>query len=371
MMEKSEGTLSPFVYWAQTDSVATLKVDLKSVKDPHLRIKEETVEFSANGVGAQGLKRYSFALHLSAAIDPDKCSLKVTDRQVDLTLCKTKKAWWPRLTAKPQKPAWLKIDFDKWKSEEDFDEDETRDIRRDFPEIYDKLQKEELGYRRESAKKIYLAIYNLLQFIGFSYVLIVMYIRHYKSGAESMEGTYEAVGPAMKFIQLMQFLEVLHPMFGYTKGSALTPFLQVTGRAIILFVMIEAEPRMQTKPVVFYLFLVWSMIEVVRYPYYITQLYNMENSILTWLRYTIWVPLYPLGFLCEGVVIIRDIPYYEETNRFSISMPNKWNFSFYLPTVMRIYLLFLCVPMMYFMMSHMYRTRVKKLGPKSWIRKYN
>lgn len=80
-----------------------------------------------------------------------------------------------------------------------------------------------------------------------------------------MEGTYEAVGPAMKFIQLMQFLEVLHPMFGYTKGAVLTPLMQVCGRAIVLFVMIESEPRMQTKPVVFYLFVVWSMIEVVRW----------------------------------------------------------------------------------------------------------
>jgi very-long-chain (3R)-3-hydroxyacyl-CoA dehydratase len=131
-------------------------------------------------------------------------------------------------------------------------------------------------------KNVYLGIYNLFQFIGFAYVLTVMYIRFYKSGAgvntiflvmklfnlnvalASMEGTYEAVGPAMKFIQLMQFLEVLHPMFGYTKGAVLTPLIQVLGRAIVLFVMIESEPRMQTKPVVFYLFVVWSMIEVVR-----------------------------------------------------------------------------------------------------------
>lgn len=45
----------------------------------------------------------------------------------------------------------------------------------------------------------------------------------------------------------------------------LVPFLQVSGRAFVLFAMIESEPRMQTKPVVFYLFLVWSLIEVVRW----------------------------------------------------------------------------------------------------------
>jgi hypothetical protein len=43
----------------------------------------------------------------------------------------------------------FQIDFDKWKSEEDFDEEEERrDVRKDFPEIYKNLQKEELGYRK-------------------------------------------------------------------------------------------------------------------------------------------------------------------------------------------------------------------------------
>jgi very-long-chain (3R)-3-hydroxyacyl-CoA dehydratase len=42
-----------------------------------------------------------------------------------------------------------------------------------------------------------------------------------------MEGTYEAVGHVMKFCQLMQLLEVMHPLFGYTKGGALMPLIQV------------------------------------------------------------------------------------------------------------------------------------------------
>jgi hypothetical protein len=44
------------------------------------------------------------------------------------------------------------------------------------------------------------------------------------------------------------------------------------------------------------------------------------------------------------ILIFRDIPYFEETMRFSVALPNKWNFAFYLPNVMRVYLLFLCLP---------------------------
>lgn len=54
------------------------------------------------------------------------------------------------MTSQPQKPVWLKIDFDRWQSEDnldDDDEEETRDVRDDYPNLYDKLQKEEMGYR--------------------------------------------------------------------------------------------------------------------------------------------------------------------------------------------------------------------------------
>lgn len=185
-----------------------------------------------------------------------------------------------------------------------------------------------------------------------------------------MKDTYEAVGNSLKFVQLLQFLEVMHPMFGYTRGGVLVPLMQVGGRAFILFLMVDAEPRMQTKPVIFYLIVIWSTVEIVRYPYYLTQVLGLEIPILTWLRYTIWMPLYPLGFLCESIIVLRNIPYFEETGRFTISMPNEWNFALHFPTLMRIYLLILCLPGMYTVMSHMNKVRYKKLSNGNIKRKH-
>nr|CAD7444936.1 unnamed protein product [Timema bartmani] len=244
--------LSPFVYWAQTESNLTLKVDLKDVKlanapvvlsqttedgeikvrisNPDVQLENKKLQFGAQGYGARGLNKYAFTLDFHSAIDPEESHYKVYDRNVDFNLKKKESGWWPRITGMPQKPAWLKIDFDRWKSEEDVeDDDESRDIMEDYPNMYNKLEKEELGYKRDS-----------------------------------IEGAYEAVGGPMKFCQLMQFLEVMHPMFGYTKGGFVVPMLQVLGRNIILFCMIDAEPRMHTKPVIFYLFLIWSIVELVR-----------------------------------------------------------------------------------------------------------
>lgn len=69
----------------------------------------------------------------------------------------------------------------------------------------------------EDLKKVYLIIYNLFQWIGFMYILTVMAVRYTKLEYASVPDTYEHVGSAMKFLQLLQYLEVMHPLFGYTR----------------------------------------------------------------------------------------------------------------------------------------------------------
>ncbi|KAK3930700.1 Very-long-chain (3R)-3-hydroxyacyl-CoA dehydratase 3 [Frankliniella fusca] len=360
------GALSPFVYWAQTEDFISLRVALINTKNPNIALHPTKLTFSAQGHGAKGVHDYAFSLDFNQTLDPEESSYKTSDREVLFTLKKVKKVWWSRLTATPQKPAWLKIDFERWKSEDGDEEEETRDIINDYPDLYKNLHKEELGYIKENYKKVYLLIYNLFQFVGFTFVFTVLSIQYYRDGPNAMLHAYESVGSAMKFVQMLQILEIMHVMFGYTKGGLLAPLIQTLGRAFILFCMIDAEPRMHSKPVVFYLFMIWSSIELIRYPYYISQLYKIDVYPLTWLRYTVWIPLYPLGILCEGVVILRNIPYFEETMRYSVSLPNAWNFAFHLPTFLKIYLAFVCFPVMYFLMMHMYRARCKKLGIKSW-----
>ncbi|UYV60274.1 PTPLAD1 [Cordylochernes scorpioides] len=232
-----------------------------------------------------------------------------------------------------------------------------------------------IGVVTEDYRRAYLFLYNLFQFVGFLYILIVMTIRYLKSGPDSMNDTYKVVGMPFKFCQALQILEIIHPMLKFTGGSPFMPFVQVLhvvqamiimvgGRLFITFAMIDAEPRMHSKPVVFYIFLIYSLAEIVRYPYYMLKTYNYAVDCLTWLRYTLWIVLYPLGFLCEGVIILRNIPYFEETGRFSLSLPNALNFSFYFPTILRVYLLLGYFPALYFVMTYMRRQRQHILAPR-------
>lgn len=360
--------LSPFVYWAQTEKQITLKIELKDAKCLQIEFTSNAVNFKAKGYGARGLNEYQFYIEFYALINSEESCFRVFDSKIECVVKKSEKSWWPRLVATPQKPHWLKIDFDRWHIEDDTLDEKPRDIRQDYYREYERLQKEEIGYIKESTKTVYMVFYNFAQFIGFLYILCVICILYYRDGPDVISKTYEYVGNAMKFVQLLQFLEVLHPIFGYTKGSPLIPLAQVIGRNFVLFLMIEWEERMQTKPVVFYLFIIWSLVEVIRYPYYLTAIVKKPLAFLTWLRYTIWIPLYPMGILCEGIIILRNIPYFEETKRFSVEMPNQFNFAFDMPTFLKIYLLVFLLPGSYMLVTHMAKTRAMKLGKKRFIR---
>ncbi|XP_055950433.1 very-long-chain (3R)-3-hydroxyacyl-CoA dehydratase-like [Argiope bruennichi] len=357
--------LSPFVFWAQTENNISLRVSLQDVSEPEINTDANSIEFSAHGIGANaGRNEYYFKFVFFKEIDP-KVQISMKQMAIEILIEKKDLEWWPRLTKNPEKLAWLKLDFNKLKTFDDEDEEEAYD-----PRLYDpadtlskiKSRKRKYQQRVEDFRKIYLFLYNLSQFIGFLYVLIVLTIEYAKEGPQFLEKAYPLVQTAFTFCQVLQMLEVIHPMLGYTAGSAFAPFLQVFGRMFMLVGMINAEPRIQSKPAVFYLIYVYCISEVIRYPYYMLRVYNVDIGFLTWLRYTVWIALYPLGFLCEGIIILRNIPYFEETQKYSLFLPNKWNISFYFPSILRLYLLLGLFPLLYFAMTHMYRQRVKILG---------
>jgi len=365
--------LCPFVYWAQSTTEITLRVDLKDVKDPDIQIEEEEIEFSSLGTGSHGHHKYQFVLEFYLPVDKKSAMYEIYAREIRIKVSKKEPDWWPRLLYDQKKLPWLKVDLDRIKNESESEEEKDSNkpgvsyediLRTKYPDAYDKLQKEELGYLNESWRKNYLFCYNLFMFCGFLYAMTIIIIRYIKEGEDFIPKAYETLGNIFKFLHLLMFLEVLNPLFGYTKGSVMEAFIQVTGRNIWLLCLIDGEERMQSKPVVFYLFVTYATIELVRYPYYLLRVYDTELGLLTWLRYTMWIPLYPMGFICEGVIALRDIPFFEETEKFSVLLPNKWNCGFYFPNVIRFYLLFGFFPMLYTQMWHMYGLRCRKLGIK-------
>lgn len=121
-----------------------------------------------------------------------------------------------------------------------------------------------MGYKKEDIKKAYMAMYNFICYCGFLYVVIVLCFVFFKEGKSAFNMAYESVGEAMVLLQIVQIAEIFHSIFGLTKGGLLPTILQVFGRSLVLLALIMPEPRIQTTPVVYYLFLTWATVELVR-----------------------------------------------------------------------------------------------------------
>jgi hypothetical protein len=100
-------------------------------------------------------------------------------------------------------------------------------LRTKYPDAYEKLQKEELGFLNESWRKSYLFVYNLFMFCGFLYAFTVMSLKYAADQDNFPAQCWDTVGNVFKFLHLFMFLEVLNPLFGYTRGSVVEAALQV------------------------------------------------------------------------------------------------------------------------------------------------
>ncbi|XP_076356185.1 very-long-chain (3R)-3-hydroxyacyl-CoA dehydratase-like isoform X3 [Tachypleus tridentatus] len=322
---------SPFVYWAQTESGISLRVDLHNVKNPVIDLREKGLLFTASGIGAKGEQTYQFQLEFCRPVIPETGQYRVNDKEVEISVQKVTVDLWSQLTADEKKPPWLKVDFDRLFAQEEEDNMEDANL----------IMKEKLGNTIGRRKR--------------------------PDQNVSIDGTYEAVGRVMKICQLLQMLEIIHLLIGVTQGNYLICLFQLCGRFLVIFALLDAHPRSQTKSAIFYLFIGFTVMEVIRYPYYMLKMYGVNIHFITWLRYTLWIPLYPLVFICEAIIMFRNIPYFEETEKFSMKLPNQWNFSFSFPGALRLYLLLGFFPTLYFMMLHMYRKRKKYLrAPGLW-----
>ncbi|CAK9293404.1 unnamed protein product [Gordionus sp. m RMFG-2023] len=114
-------TLTPFTYWAQNDTFIFLKIELTDVKKSKVNITDKILKFDAIGTGVLGENRYNFTLEFYGLIIPEEYELYPKKMYLNFKIKKLQSKWWPRLLNVNKKPTWLKIDFEKWREEEDLD----------------------------------------------------------------------------------------------------------------------------------------------------------------------------------------------------------------------------------------------------------
>ncbi|XP_023585627.1 very-long-chain (3R)-3-hydroxyacyl-CoA dehydratase 3 [Trichechus manatus latirostris] len=388
--------LTPHVYWAQRHRELYLRVELSDVQNPAISITENVLHFKAQGHGAKGDNVYEFHLEFLDPVKPEPV-YKLTQRQVNITVQKKVSQWWERPTKQEKRPLFLAPDFDRWLDESDAEMELRTKVSKN-PRILPLKTEIMRSPTLASMKKGYLFMYNLVQFLGFSWIFVNLTVRFFLLGKESFYDTFHTVADMMYFCQMLAAVETINAAVGVTNSPVLPSLLQKQFRGFCFRKYgrlgglmnshakntgakgqehsFEEEPKLEDLPykksrhykdsgcIQNLKWLVISELLIFnRYPFYMLTCIDMDWKVLTWLRYSVWIPMYPLGCLAEAVAVIQSIPVFNETGRFSFTLPYpvkvKVRFSFFL----QIYLVVLFLGL-YINFRHLYKQRRRRYGQR-------
>ncbi|KAJ4385811.1 hypothetical protein N0V93_010242 [Gnomoniopsis smithogilvyi] len=117
------------------------------------------------------------------------------------------------------------------------------------------------------------------------------------------ERVYPAVRVLVLFTQSMATLEVVHAILGLVQAPVSTTLMQVVGRSIVLWMIIEAYPFAALSPFYASMVLAWSAADVLWYSYFSVQLvggHQYRKFMST--QHTACYLLYPIGIF-SGTVL--------------------------------------------------------------------
>lgn len=205
----------------------------------------------------------------------------------------------------------------------------------------------------------YLVIYNVVMTAGWL-VIAVGLVRAYLAKG-SYHGLFYSIEKPLKFFQTGALLEVLHCAVGIVPSSVVLTGFQVMSRVFLTWAVTHSVREVQNEDSVLLFVVAWTITEIIRYSFYTFSLLNHLPYLIKWARYTLFIVLYPMGVTGELLTIYAALPFVQKTGLYSITLPNKYNFSFdyhsFLIITMVSYIPIF--PQLYF---HMMRQRKKVLG---------
>lgn len=106
--------------WAQRKDSVYLTIAVEDCKDAKVKLENDKVIFKGTGGDKN---QYECTLNLYGQIKVDESKYVIRDRATEMLLMKESSGgeYWPRLLKETTKMHWLKVDFNKWKDEDDSD----------------------------------------------------------------------------------------------------------------------------------------------------------------------------------------------------------------------------------------------------------
>ncbi|KAK9094535.1 hypothetical protein Scep_026004 [Stephania cephalantha] len=163
---------------------------------------------------------------------------------------------------------------------------------------------------------LYLFSYNSLQALGWALSLYAV-ISSFASTA-SLNKAYAYSGNLVCLLQTVSGLEVLHGAIGLVPSGFLFPLMQWGGRTHFALAILRKIVEVQEIPAAFITFFAWSLGEVIRYSHYALNSVGTSPYWLTYLRYTAFIILYPIGMaLGEMWLMYQALPLIKEKNLYA------------------------------------------------------
>ncbi|WVW86598.1 hypothetical protein I302_108648 [Kwoniella bestiolae CBS 10118] len=128
---------------------------------------------------------------------------------------------------------------------------------------------------------------------------------------EHLSGSYDfkGLGWKTKYVQSLAVLEIVHTALGWVRSPLGTVASQVFSRVWTVWGVVEAVPEVtHSHPLFTTMLFAWSLTEVIRYTFYFLSLLNIQSPIINYLRYTTFIPLYPLGASSEAFLAFSTLP---------------------------------------------------------------
>eukprot|EP00071_Canis_lupus_P036040 XP_022269597.1 very-long-chain (3R)-3-hydroxyacyl-CoA dehydratase 2 [Canis lupus familiaris] len=187
-------------------------------------------------------------------------------------------------------------------------------------------------------------------------VIAVGLVRAYLAKG-SYHSLYYSIEKPLKFFQTGALLEILHCAVGIVPSSVVLTSFQVMSRVFLIWAVTHSVKEVQSEDSVLLFVIAWTITEIIRYSFYTFSLLNHLPYLIKWARYTLFIVLYPMGVSGELLTIYAALPFVRQAGLYSISLPNKYNFSFdYYAFLILIMISYIPIfPQLYFHMIHQRR----------------
>jgi len=215
-----------------------------------------------------------------------------------------------------------------------------------------------MGPKRYSPAEVYLCFYNLMLAMGWGIILVQL--ASHLLFEQTVEGLWEQTRPTLLLFQTCAVLEVVHCCSGLVRSSALLTLCQVFSRLFIVWPVLYALPQTRTSLGFPMLLAAWCPTEVIRYLFYFLGLIDRPSQTLIYLRYTLFLGLYPLGVAGEVLCVLAGLAALP-LHPLNLALPNPLNLAFDMWTF-TVLVLASYPPVFYQLYTHMLRQRNKILG---------